>query len=127
MIYLLDTNILLALAWENHTQHAVAHRWFATIKAFATCPISESGFVRISINPKLGYSQNAEEAIQFLESLEKRVGHRFWPDDIPMTALAGQMKQNSQVTDFYLSALAKSKGGKLATLDSKIPESLFIG
>lgn len=127
MIYLLDTNILLALAWENHTQHAKAHRWFSGVKDFSTCPISESGFVRISINPKLGYSQSAEEAIEFLESLEKHPSHHFWPDDLPMTTLAGQMNRHSQVTDFYLAALAKSKNGKLATLDGNIPESLFIG
>ena len=127
MTYLLDTNVLLALAWENHTLHAKAHRWFSGVKDFATCPISQSGFVRISINPKLGYSQSAAEAIEFLESLEKHPSHQFWPDDLSMTALAGQMDRHSQVTDFYLAALAKSKGGKLATLDGNIPESLFIG
>lgn len=77
--------------------------------------------------PEAGLFAERGEAIQFLESLEKRAGHRFWPDDIPMTDLAGKMNRHSQVTDFYLAALAKSKNGKLATLDSNIPESLFIG
>lgn len=127
MTYLLDTNILWRWAREIHTQHATAHHWFLGVKDFSTCPISESEFVRISINPKLGYSQSAEEAIEFLESLEKHPSHHFWPDDLPMTTLASQINRHSQVTDYYLTALAKSKGGKMVTLDGNIPESLFIG
>ncbi|MDB6039699.1 MAG: hypothetical protein JWM99_3540 [Verrucomicrobiales bacterium] len=39
---LLDTNVLLALAWPNHQHHAVAHRWFAkhTEQGWATCALA---------------------------------------------------------------------------------------
>jgi len=51
MTFLLDTNALIALGWENHEHHAVVTRWLRRIKAFATCPFTQGGFVRISSNP----------------------------------------------------------------------------
>ena len=27
MVYLLDVNVLIALAWPNHVHHAAAHTW----------------------------------------------------------------------------------------------------
>jgi hypothetical protein len=47
--YLLDINVLIALAWCNHIHHEDARRWFARKGAagFRTCPISQTGFVRI--------------------------------------------------------------------------------
>ena len=34
---LLDTNVLLALAWPNHQHHAQAHAWFAAHGWAAHC------------------------------------------------------------------------------------------
>lgn len=40
-IALLDTNVLLALAWPNHQHHAQAHAWFnlEAKNGWATCAI----------------------------------------------------------------------------------------
>ena len=40
--YLLDTNVLLALAWPNHVLHHEAVQWFGErgSAAFATCPLT---------------------------------------------------------------------------------------
>ena len=48
--YLLDVNVLIALAWPNHVHHGEALRWFEAkaVKAFRTCPMTQAGFVRIS-------------------------------------------------------------------------------
>jgi predicted nucleic acid-binding protein len=40
-VFLLDVNILIALAWDDHTSHQAAHRWFASNAqtGFATCHV----------------------------------------------------------------------------------------
>jgi hypothetical protein len=52
-IPLLDGNMLLALAWRTADAHLRATEWFTggAGRAFATCPVTESGFVRIASNP----------------------------------------------------------------------------
>jgi predicted nucleic acid-binding protein len=52
--FLLDTNLLIALAWPQHVHHGEAHAWFGKVArgAWATCPITQLGFIRISSNPK---------------------------------------------------------------------------
>jgi predicted nucleic acid-binding protein len=51
-------------------------------------------------------------------------GHLFWPDDISLLAAdevdPARILTSAQVTDTYLLALAKSKGGLLATFDRKL-------
>jgi uncharacterized protein len=52
---LLDVNALVALVWDSHIHHARIREWFATnaLQGWETCPITESGFVRVSTNPKV--------------------------------------------------------------------------
>ena len=47
--FLLDINVLIALIDPAHVQHDRAHRWFAGRgqKAWATCPLTENGVLRI--------------------------------------------------------------------------------
>ena len=66
--YLLDTNLLIALLWPSHdATRALALRWFTRhrAKGWATCPLTQAGFVRIVSNP--AFSRDAvqpREAIQ---------------------------------------------------------------
>jgi len=48
MTFLLDVNVLMALLWENHEHHQVARPWFRQIPDFATSPVTQLGFVRVS-------------------------------------------------------------------------------
>ncbi len=52
--FLLDVNVLIALVDPAHVQHEQAHDWFARVgqRAFATCPITENGLLRIVGHPK---------------------------------------------------------------------------
>ncbi|MBT8366554.1 MAG: VapC toxin family PIN domain ribonuclease, partial [Deltaproteobacteria bacterium] len=52
-IHLLDINLLLALTDPMHVHHEPSHQWFAEKgqKAWATCPLTENGFVRIASHP----------------------------------------------------------------------------
>ena len=52
MVGLFDVNVLVALAWPNHVHHARALDWFREHSplGWATCSITETGFVRVSSN-----------------------------------------------------------------------------
>jgi toxin-antitoxin system PIN domain toxin len=123
--FLLDTNVLIALAWPNHVHHEEATRWFVRRVAagFRTCPITETGFIRISSNPSFTPAAvTPPEALALLQRITSLTGHAFWPDDLPAEAAlnARQAVTYRQVTDGYLLALAISHGGILATLDRGI-------
>ena len=50
--YLLDTNVLIALAWPNHVHHREAQTWFAKKGgSISDLPDYQTGVVRISSNP----------------------------------------------------------------------------
>ena len=125
--YLLDTNVLIALLWPSHAQHDLAVKWFTRRrgKGWATCPLTEAGFVRIVSNP--AFSRDAvtpREAVGVLAANTAAKDHAFWPDDLPFAeaiAFAGtRLVGHQQVTDAYLLGLALRRGGVLSTLDERI-------
>jgi len=125
--YLLDTNLLIALFWPSHGSHGLAVNWFSRHrgKGWATCPITEAGFVRIVSNP--AFSRDAvrpRDAIQILCENTVAQDHQFWPAESPLdaaVAFAGvHLIGHQQVTDAYLLGLAISRDAELATLDKRI-------
>jgi toxin-antitoxin system PIN domain toxin len=127
--YLLDVNLLIALAWPEHRQHSQGRAWFArsSAKGWATCPLVQAGFVRIVSNPAFSSrSVSVQQAIESLTVSLRDQAHQFWPDSISLPdavhLLKGRVKGHQQVTDAYLVALAIHHRGKLATLDRKIVE-----
>ena len=129
--YLLDVNVLIALTWPTHVHHRVARAWFERTgqASWATCPISQLGFVRVSSNPAaIRDAVRPREAVAMLERLTAMRGHQFWADEVSV-ALAGPFESLSlvghrQVTDAYLVALARHHGGKVATLDRGVADLL---
>lgn len=120
--FLLDTNVLIALAWPNHVHHVDARNWFVQRGAagFRTCPITETGFVRICSNPAFTPAAvTPAEALELLRRIQLLPGHAFWPDDLPAEVAFAQrhVASHRQITDGYLLALAISQDGVLATLD----------
>ena len=125
--YLLDTNVLIALLWPSHARHELAVKWFARHrgKGWATCPLTETGFVRIVSSA--AFSRDAvtpREAAGVLAANTAAKDHVFWPDELPLAkaiAFAGvRLVGHQQVTDAYLLGLALRRGGVLATLDERI-------
>lgn len=127
MIHLLDVNLLVALAWPNHIHHAAALDWFRRSQeaGWATCPLTESGFVRVSCNSSvMPDARSPREAIHLLRRIVALPHHVFWHDDLSMASselldevpLVG----HRQVTDAHLLTLARQRGGRLATLDGKM-------
>ena len=126
-IFLLDANVLIALAWPEHEFHEKAGRWFArhSRNGWATCPFTQSAFVRILSNP--AFSADAltpANALRVLESNLDSPTHHFWPDSISVPEalknVEGRLTGHRQTTDAYLLGLAIHHRGKLATLDKGI-------
>jgi uncharacterized protein len=123
-IALLDVNVLLALAWPNHQHHRAATAWFVdnSRAGWATCALTQLGFVRLSSNP--AYTENAVspvEAADLLQQWTSEKHHQFWaspPADDPKTY------QNSfghgQVNDAWLVEVARVNKGQLVTFDRRI-------
>jgi hypothetical protein len=124
MRFLLDVNVLIALIDPLHVQHNEAHEWFAAEgqRAWATCPLTENGVLRIVGHPRYPNSPGTPAAVsQVLEGMRALPGHSFWPDNIsllePKNVDTKRLLSSGQVTDSYLLALACANNGRLATLD----------
>ncbi len=121
---LLDVNALVALAWDSHVHHARIRAWFAAHSSagWATCPITESGFVRVSSNRRaLPAAIGIDAARTVLSALRAQDGHRFLTDDVSLSdsdvpAITG----HRQVTDAHLLTLARRRGMRLVTFDGGI-------
>jgi toxin-antitoxin system PIN domain toxin len=129
---LLDVNLLLALAWPPHAHHNQAHEWFRRRRrgGFATCPLTQLGFVRLSSNPR--FTKEAvppAAAVALLTRITELKEHVFWPDSLgcgQAFANAPLIVGHQQFTDFYLAALAQANGGIFATFDRSVPASDFV-
>src|SRR5438067_358323 len=113
----------MALLWENHEQHEPARRWLRRMTEFATCPVSQLGFARISSHPMLGYGMSPEQAFGVLRRLLADARHRFVPDDLSCedrVLLTERIQSANHVTDHYLAALARQHGLTLATFDEAL-------
>ena len=118
-IFLLDANVLIALATPDHTSHARAVAWFGRDRVFATCPITQGALVRFYMRFAEGASIRA--AKQLLERICSLATHQFWADDLPFLLLPEKgVIGYRQVTDAYLVGLAKEHNGRLATLDEAL-------
>ncbi len=125
MIALLDVNVLVAMAWPGHSSHEIALRWFErhAEEGWATCPLTQCGFVRNLSNPAMSpRAVRPAEAVRVLQENIQHPGHRFWFDNLSVTQALAKLRLtgHKQVTDAYLLALAIANKGKLVTLDRGI-------
>ena len=124
--YLLDVNVLIALIDPAHVQHEPAHDWFARTgqRAWATCPLTENGLLRIVGHPRYPNSPGTPSTVVgILGRLHALPGHVFWPDDISLTDTPRidpeRLLTHSQVIDSDLLALAQAHCGRLASFDRR--------
>jgi uncharacterized protein len=88
VISLLDVDVLVALAWPNHVHHEAAHRRFDRHQrqGWATCSITQTGFVRVSSNARvLPDARSPREAIGLLREMVALPHHELWSDDVSIT------------------------------------------
>jgi toxin-antitoxin system PIN domain toxin len=129
-VRLLDVNILISLLDSAHVHHGAVVRWFrgtAAKEGWATCPITENGFIRIVSH--LNYANFRLTPAMAADSLARLKTsftgiHRFWTDEISLTDRElfdlPQLTGSRQTTDAYLAGLAFCKGARLSSLDSGI-------
>lgn len=133
MTFVLDVNVLVALAWPNHVHHALAHAWFGEHRAagWATCPITESGFVRVSSNPAVPHAVTPAEALSLLGRMRDVEGHTFLDDDTSLAVSPhvdrGRIVTHGLVTDAHLLAVARRHQARVATLDLRARRALSRG
>jgi len=117
MSHLLDVNLLLACGWRSHKDHTAARDWLSRQQSFATCPISQLGFLRVSMSP--AYRASFADAQTALTGITTMRQAQFIRDDLPTDKLPG-LGSHADVTDAYLVELARAYSLKLATLDKAL-------
>jgi toxin-antitoxin system PIN domain toxin len=130
---LLDVNVLLALLDQAHVHHLAAKDWFVAHAdlGWASCPLTQNGFVRIISQPKYPRPITALRAVNLLAAAAATPLHEFWADDVtilnPAIINPSHVHGPRQLTDVYLLALAVRCGGALVTFDESIPLSAVPG
>ena len=124
---LLDVNVLIALFHPEHVHHEIAHDWLYDQLSFgfATCPLTENGFIRVLTNPRGPIREVRATVLASLHALCANPQHDFWPDAVSLRddSLFDPDVHLSylQIADVYLLGLATRMGGTLATFDASIP------
>lgn len=130
---LLDINVLLALLDSDHVDHSRAHGWLddEVDAGWASCAITENGFVRIISQPRYPSPVSPAEAIDLLRRACDSRHHEFWPCDVSLLDASivdgSRLHGPRQVTDAYLLALATAHGGRFATFDRTLSLSAVHG
>lgn len=131
---LLDVNVLVALFDPDHVHHELAHDWFADHRAdgWATCPITENGFLRVLGNPSYGAAvARPAELVERLRRFCSSGHHTFWAESVSLRDEKmfnpSLIRGHRQLTDVYLLGLAVKMKGRLATLDRAIPLGAVVG
>jgi uncharacterized protein len=126
-VALLDVNVLIALFDPDHVHHDAAHDWFADEGAggWATCPLTENGFVRTLTNlPRRGEFMSIPDTVARLRTFCASGHHEFWSDDVSLCDDdrfdAMRIRGHRQLPDVYLLGLAVAHHGRLVTFDGGI-------
>ena len=123
--HLLDVNALIALIWEGHQFHDTMAAWFArhATRGWATCAITQSGFIRVMNQPALVKPGRA--VAELAEALKQNLAHP--AHDLlaldfdfaeVLARCSGGVVGHRQVSDAYLLTAAMRGGMKLLTFDS---------
>ena len=130
---LLDLNALIAFLDAEHLHKPRIHQWWLQNRTYgwATCPLTQNGFVRVISQPNYSSPISIGRAFDHLQRNTETNDHVFWPDDISL--LDEQLIDRfrilgpKQLTDIYLLALAVKHGGRLVTFDRAIPIAAVLG
>lgn len=130
---LLDVNILIALLDRDHADHGLAQDWIRAdiTHGWASCAITENGFVRVVSQPGYPSPVSPSEAIERLGAATTTTHHEFWACSTSLLDSTridrNRVHGPRQVTDVYLLALAVENGGRFVTFDRSIPLSAVSG
>ena len=125
MTSLLDVNVLLSLLDSNHDHHAAVMEWWSqNDDPWASCPITQNGYLRIVTQSTYPNTISVNAAIGKLTQAVSTRNHHFLPDDISLLDKTLFVHQNiggpKQMTDVYLLALSVAHGARFVTLDKGV-------
>lgn len=125
-LLLLDVNVLLAIAWPNHQFHSAATTALGGNNPWATCALTQLGFIRLSSNPvAIAGARTPQEASQLLARLVSDSCHVYIasspaPVSEGCRAVFVSLLGHQQVTDAYLLWLAAVHNATLVTFDRRL-------
>jgi toxin-antitoxin system PIN domain toxin len=125
-LLLLDVNALMALAWPTHQFHTavVTRLERRPVPRWATCALTQLGFVRLSSNPKIVETRKTPaEVVGLLTALTGDERHVYLETLPALPDIAGVFRGllgHQQVTDAYLLGVAAAGGATLLTLDRRV-------
>ena len=123
MTSLLDVNVLLALLDSAHVHHGRAKGWLLSQPklAWASCPLTQNGFVRIISQPAYPGCISVQRATELLEGATSSAYHTFWPNDLSLLDTGvfdhSRIHGSKQITDAYLLGLAVKNQARLVALE----------
>lgn len=122
---LLDTNVWLAAAWRNHSQHHIASDWMdAQDDDLAFCRVTQMGLLRLVSNPAITQDDvmTRRQAWDLVEQFmsDPRVRFLAEPQGLAQIWMAFSKRDDRSYllwTDDYLAAFAQAAGIELVTFD----------
>jgi toxin-antitoxin system PIN domain toxin len=124
---LFDINVLLALFDAEHIHHRQALAWWSDNRdgGWASCPLTQNGFVRVISGARYPRARSFADAMAVMRAQIEQSDHAFWVDDISIADAGifdhGRLFGPNQITDVYLLALALKNGGRFVTFDRAVP------
>jgi uncharacterized protein len=130
-LHLLDVNALIALGWDAHQHHDTMVAWFNrhAKQGWATCAMTQSGFVRVLSQPAVASAalSVADLAAALLRNLA-HPAHRLLALDFNFDEVvarcSGGVVGHRQITDAYLLTAAIRADARLVTFDQGVPQLL---
>ncbi len=121
-----DVNVLVALFDPAHVFHDLAHEWFteARHQAWATCPLTQSGFLRVVTNPP--YPNRQLTIVETAAHLRRLISnhahtHHFLYDDTSLVDDSrfdlSKLSGHRQITDLHLLGICLRFHARLVTFD----------
>lgn len=110
----------------DHVDHVRTQAWAVDglANGWASCAITENGFVRVLGQPRHPSPVSPSTAVTLLARARAHGSHTFWPCAISIlddsVVNHARVHGHRQVTDAYLLALAVAHGGALVTFDRSL-------
>lgn len=112
---------------SDHTDHVAARTWLGSEiqHGWASCALTQNGFVRIISQPRYPSAVSPTEAIRRLRRATRTEHHTFW--NCGLSLLDEQVFDPTRihgprnVTDAYLLALAVANGARFVTFGRGVP------
>jgi toxin-antitoxin system PIN domain toxin len=137
MIYLLNVNFWLAIAFQSHIHHVSAKQWFDRLSLpenCVFCRLTQQGFLRLATNPKAFHEEavTLDVAWRMYDRLlaDPRISFVQEPVEIEGTwrrFTLTRMVAPKVWNDAYLAAFAHEAGIQLVTFDQDYRQYTDVG